>query len=174
MDELKDKCFPEHDTRVLTNHGFLFLSELEERLAARETVLYACYDESDTSIVYAPGKLVYVEPPTQWVDFTHAGTRRLWDSSSDDHGRSTVPTDGGYANRLTLRTTPEHDMYVQLCTGYGTAQGWRRCRPSAQDDRAGVGARLPVRLRRCRPRVHARLLALPHLHGRSGRREDAC
>ena len=118
MDELKDKCFPEHDTRVLTNHGFLFLSELEERLAARETVLYACYDESDTSIVYAPGKLVYVEPPTQWVDFTHAGTRRLWDSSSDDHGRSTVPTDGGYANRLTLRTTPEHDMYVQLCTGY--------------------------------------------------------
>ena len=126
------RCLPEHDTRVLTDSGFLFLSEIEARVVAGETVLYACYQPSTRNIVYAPGHLVYVDPPTRWVDFTHAGTRRLWDATSDDYG-STAPAAPanlvGRANRLTLRTTPEHDMYVQLCMKAGegrTAQYYER------------------------------------------------
>ena len=109
-------CFPEYDTRVLTDSGYLFLSDIEARAAAGQRVLYACYDTSTQSIVYRPGQLVFpAAPPTRWVDFTHAGTRRLWDATSDDYG-STVAANGMPANYLTLRTTPDHDMYVQLCT----------------------------------------------------------
>ena len=119
------RCVPEHDTRVLTDAGYLFLSEIEERLAAGETVLYACYEEATQSIVYCSGELVIAyEPgvddpaaaPTRWVDFTQAATRRLWDGTSDDYG-STEAAGGDRANRLTLRTTPNHEMYVQLCAG---------------------------------------------------------
>ena len=117
-------CFPEHDTRVLTNSGFLFLSDIEARIDAGQRVLYACYDTSTSSIVYRPGRLVYSAPPVRWVDFTPAGTRPMWDShTSNDYGL-TEPADADDsavpANRLTLRTTPDHDMYVQLCgTRYG-------------------------------------------------------
>ena len=111
-------CFPECDTRVLTNAGFLFLADIEARIADEQPVLYACYDTSTQSIVYKPGQLVLpAAAPTRWVDFTHAGTRRLWDATSDDYG-STVAAGDVRANHLTLRTTPEHDMYVQLCTAY--------------------------------------------------------
>ena len=106
------ECFAEHDTRVLTNHGFLFLSEIEERIACKQQVLYASYDTSTESIVYTPGDLVKSDPPERWVDFTQGSTRRVWGATNDDYG-STVH--GEVANRLTLRTTPEHDMYVQLC-----------------------------------------------------------
>ena len=68
------------------------------------------------SIVYAPGHLVLSAPPTRWVDFTQAGTRRLWDGTSDDYG-STVAANRVEANLLTLRTTPDHRMYVQPCLG---------------------------------------------------------
>ena len=112
-------CVPEHDTRVLTNAGFLFLADIEARIDAGQPVLYACYDTSKQSIVYRPGQLTFPPaPPTRWVDFTHADTRRLWDpATSDDYG-ATEPASGVNANHLTLRTTPEHDMYVQLCTRY--------------------------------------------------------
>ena len=111
-------CFPESDARVLTNSGYLFLSEIEARICAGQQVLYACYDTATKGIVYRPGRLVESAAPTHWVDFTHAGTRHHWDDTSDDYG-STVPVGGVWANRLTLRTTPEHDMYVQLCTRDG-------------------------------------------------------
>ena len=120
-------CFPEHDTRVLTDSGFLFLADIEERIDAGQGVLYACFDTSTQSIVYKPGRLVFASPPTRWVDFTHASTRRLWDATSDEYG-STKFADGVPANYLTLRTTPEHDMYVQLCTR-GGEDGHERYEP---------------------------------------------
>ena len=120
-----DQCLPELDARVLTDTGFLFLADIEARVATGETVLYACYQPNTTSIVYRPGELIYAAPPTRWVDFTHAGTGRLWDATSDDYG-STVPEGGVDSNRLTLRTTPEHDMYVQLCMRSGERYYERR------------------------------------------------
>ena len=108
-------CLPERDTRLLTDTGFLFLADIERRIDAGQQVLYACYDTSTQSIVYKPGRVVEADRPTRWVDFTQADTRSLWDATSDDYGS----TAHGACSRLTLRTTPEHDMYVQLCTGEG-------------------------------------------------------
>ena len=121
MSNLGNTCFPEHDTRVLTNSGFLFLSDIEERIDAGEAVLYACYDERAQSIVYKPGQLVHAATPARWVDFTQSATRRHWDATSSDDYGSSVAARGVYASYLTLRTTPEHDMYFQPCTGFGAA-----------------------------------------------------
>ena len=121
--EFGSYCVPEHDTRVLTNHGFLFLKEIEALIEAGRAVLYACYDTSTQGIVYSPGRLKKDAPqPKRWVDFTHAGTRRLWDATSDDYG-ATAFADDVEANRLTLRTTPEHEMYVQVCMQGGENDG---------------------------------------------------
>ena len=109
-------CFPECDTRVLTNWGWLFLGDIEELEKAGKRVLYACYDINSAGLVYRAGRRVLSAPPERWVDFTQAGTRRQWDASSDDYG-STVAADGVDANRLTVRTTPDHRMYVQPCLG---------------------------------------------------------
>ena len=116
--DLGSSCLPEHDTRVLTDKGFQFLDEIEQRVARRERVLYACYDKDASRIEYCSGQLQYAQPPERWVDFTHAGTRRLWDATSGDYG-ATVAANGVEANRLTLRTTPDHAMFVQLCTRCG-------------------------------------------------------
>ena len=39
-------CFAP-DTRVLTNHGFLFREEIEKKLAAGAPLLFACYEAAD-------------------------------------------------------------------------------------------------------------------------------
>ena len=115
---LGSTCFPECDSRVLTDAGFLFLRQIEERLAAKEPVLYACYEVSTQSIVYRPGHIVYAAAPERWVDFTHADTRSDWSASSDDHGAIEPHTaeSRAPASHITQRTTPEHDMYVQPAT----------------------------------------------------------
>ena len=107
-------CLPERDTRVLTDSGYLFLGDIEDRERRGEVVRYACYDKGTQCIVYSPGRVVYSAPPTHWVDFTQGGTRSMWDGNSDDYGAS-VQREGANANRLTVRTTPEHHMYVQPC-----------------------------------------------------------
>ena len=113
-----ETCFPEHDTRVLTSAGFLFLSEIEKRVETKQPVQYACYDVRSQAIVYRNGKLVLpTVQPTHWVDFTQSDTRTMWDVTSSDESDAAVPVDGVRANRLTLRTTPDHDMFVQPCMG---------------------------------------------------------
>jgi len=106
-------CFPEHDTRVLTDAGFLFLFEIEARLSVGLEVKYACYEPSSKTVVYCPGELVTSTPPTRWVDFTQGGTRRIWEHGSEDYG-VTKRSNGVYANHLSLRVTPGHDMFVQI------------------------------------------------------------
>ena len=110
-------CFPEVDTRVLTDSGFLFLREIEARVDRDEVVLYGCYDIAKSTLVYRPGKLKYFAPPARWVDFTQAATRPLWDATSTDYGAA--PGQRRQANYFTLRTTPGHDMYVQLSSRLG-------------------------------------------------------
>ena len=111
-------CLPEVDSRVLTDTGFRFLSEIESRLDRGETVLYGCYDTATRSLVYGPGVLKYKAPPARWVDFTQAATRPLWDTTSTDYGAA--PGKRRQANYLTLRTTPGHKMYVQLGSRLGS------------------------------------------------------
>ena len=52
------RCFGT-DTRVLTDRGFLFLHEIEQRLQAGQQLLYACYDKASDSLVYGSGQLQY-------------------------------------------------------------------------------------------------------------------
>ena len=108
-------CFPERDTRILTNRGFLFLHEIEQ---CADELLYACYDVRSASIVYRPGKVVYAATPERWVDFTQSDTRRDWQCGSGDYDATTRKHDGNHASHLTLRTTPQHDMFVQPCVQY--------------------------------------------------------
>ena len=111
-------CMPAKDTRVLTDCGFLFLHELEERIAAGYSPLYACYDTRTQSLMYRPGKIVLSAPPTRWVDFTQASTRALWSADSSDYCHfSAADGDDAGANHLTVRTTPEHEMFVQMESG---------------------------------------------------------
>ena len=108
-------CFAESDTRVLTNCGWLFLGDIERLEREGRQVLYACHDTASESLIYRTGRIVLSAPPTHWVDFTQAGTRRLWDATSDAHG-SMLVLPNMPANRVTIRTTPDHRIYVQPCT----------------------------------------------------------
>ena len=43
-EEFENICFPESDTRLLTDTGLLFLDQIEARLQRGERVLYACFE----------------------------------------------------------------------------------------------------------------------------------
>jgi hypothetical protein len=112
-------CFPESDTRVLTHKGFLYLDEIEERVLSwregeSEELLFACYDIKSQAICYRSGRIVYSKAPERWVDFTDVNGRKRW------NGEET--TDGAKSNRMSIRVTPNHQMYVQVGQR-GTHQG---------------------------------------------------
>jgi hypothetical protein len=99
-------CLPEVDTRVLTDRGFLFLGQIESLIAAGEKVLFASYDIKRRVLQYVPGKLVINNrPPSHLVDFTQSATRAAWEGT----GKETADR-----NDLSLRVTPDHDMFVQV------------------------------------------------------------
>ena len=74
--EISDDCFTETDSRVLTSHGFLFLSEVEQRLSEGEPLLYACYDKDSRQLCYRPGQLVLPPSPKELVVFNSAPRRQ--------------------------------------------------------------------------------------------------
>ena len=87
------KCFTERDTRILTNHGLLYVDDIERRIAAGgpDALLYGCYDISTREVVYRTGELVFPAVGEQ---------QKLLSFVS--HSAGTL-----------LRVTPEHRMYVQ-------------------------------------------------------------
>ena len=111
-------CFLEADARVLTDVGFLFLPEVEERLALCQAnkgpqLLFACYDRQSKGLVYRPGLLKFpAKPPVNLVDFTEAHTKTHWDEKSDEFGAAAG--ESLHANHLSLRVTEDHMMYVQV------------------------------------------------------------
>ena len=135
-------CFAEADTRVMTDRGMMWLHEIEERLAKGERVRYACFEkdrggdggkqgqggEMGGRLLYCDGDLVIPAgpPPAQLLEFSSSsGGKRRWgagDSSAelgtvrDDDGHEELIDDDGLASGVTvsLRVTPEHDMFVQL------------------------------------------------------------
>lgn len=106
-------CFGE-DTRILTDHGFLFLDEIEALLLLNETIQYACFDVKTESLLYGPGRLV--TPPNkakELLSFTSPGEVRRWDAGSGEYGRGLLTDDSNCTNHLSIRVTAEHMMYVQ-------------------------------------------------------------
>ena len=160
-------CMPERDTRVLTDAGFLFLSQVEalekQRRSAGQRLLYACYDTATQAIVYRPGQVIISKPPERWVDFTQADTRHMWDDSSDDYGSVSGKQGAGLAaNRLTLRTTPEHLMYVQLCRETDADE---RCSYSDRKQGGAVAPPLTMPARELAPGFQCTCAASACAHG---------
>ena len=118
-------CFPAADTRVLTDCGFLFLSQIEQLTQRGCPPLFASYAEDRQQIDYVPGKLVFKQqPPERLVDFTQGATRALWDATGPAAASQPPP------NHVSLRVTPDHDMYVQV----GSRNAATRCfRPRVRE-----------------------------------------
>ena len=123
------KCFGD-DTRLLTDRGFLFLDELEALLSVGAAVRYAAYDAARKAVVYRPGRVVYPQGDGRLVNFTPAQESRRWTEGSGDYGvesevgdKSSARSGSGgsdgcvlpsnASNRLSLRVTGDHDMYLQ-------------------------------------------------------------
>ena len=107
-------CFPERDTRVLTNHGLLFLGEIEALQQAGEDVLFGCYDVQSKALLYSTGRLVFPQrPPPCLVEFTSAGEAAPWAEGGGDYRTKGAPEDKPSSGHVSLRVTPEHSMFVQ-------------------------------------------------------------
>lgn len=142
-------CLPESDTRVLTNQGFLFLDEIEARVKRGDEtdmsdeqarLLFACYDIATAGLQYHPGQLVYSQDkPQHLVDFTDRRTRDMW--TPDASETATTGVNNADSNHVSLRVTPNHRMFVQMCDR-STAAG-----PVATEVEARThhGAEMPFR-----------------------------
>ena len=100
-------CFPADDTRVLTNHGFLFYEEIIAIKDYKDKVLFACYDNRLGQLVYRKAReWRYLSQADGLVDFTQANEAARWTAEADD--------ERGASNYLSLRVTGEHTMRVKL------------------------------------------------------------
>ena len=108
-------CFPESDTRILTDAGMQFLGEVEARLRAGERVLYACFDQRTATLCYRPGKLVFPSQlPTTLVEFTAPEEKHRWMAGSGRYGQDLHVKGSKSSHHVSLRVTPQHDLFVQL------------------------------------------------------------
>ena len=109
-----DYCFPESDTRILTNCGLLFLEQIELLLAKKQKVLYGCYDVASKQLRYSEGRLVYPPPQRkqELLEFTSTGEGARWAAGSGPYGVDGVADDNPNSH-VSLRVTPNHVMYVQ-------------------------------------------------------------
>ena len=110
-------CFPSSDTRILTDKGFAYLNEIEDRISGGESVLYGCYDRLSEGLVYRRGELVFdTRSHKQLVSIASPGEVRRWMADSDEYGRR-----GGVRDEevddvdagVSLRVTPQHLLYSQ-------------------------------------------------------------
>jgi len=114
------ECFPEDQTRVLTDKGFAFLDEIEARIEAGEQPLYACYSASSKSIEYCRGEL-YIPHGQQHelINFTEQEEAQRWNEADNKLGSDispvgvAIPSLKATSSRLSLLVTRNHDMYVQ-------------------------------------------------------------
>ena len=108
-------CFPESDTRLLTNRGFAFLSDIEARLKVGEAVLYGCYDVASKRLVYRSGEVVFDKRVhKQLVWFASPDETRRWSDDSDEYGGDSYTADGEEDEQnISLRVTAQHRIYSQ-------------------------------------------------------------
>ena len=125
--EISDDCFPESDTRVLTDRGLLYVDEIEARLRRGERVLYACYEMDSEALCYRTGKLVFprVKRQQQLLCFTAEEQRECECECGEDEAM--------------LRVTPSHRVLVRQVgerrprvVRASSLQKPCRCRPSTQ------------------------------------------
>ena len=129
-------CLPEVDSRVLTNHGFLFLDEVERLIERGEEVLYASFKRNSANAVCGDdvmqGELVYRRGDLMIVPEQHAPTHLLCFNSENGEGGhalvssvdDAVETARSDNRHLSLRVTPDHRMYGQVGRLDGKEKVW--------------------------------------------------
>ena len=101
---------------MLTDRGFLFLDDIERLRGQGKAVLFASYGATSRQLQYVTGELVFARSnPERLVDFTQAATRPMWDDDA-------VRRKGATPNHLSLRVTPDHQMWVQVGNRVGERQ----------------------------------------------------
>ena len=133
-------CMPALDTRVLTNHGLLFVEEIEQLLSKGEEVLYASFKRSTAGVrrhedqdgmrgelVYRRGDLIIVPEhavPEKLLCFNSSNEGKRWMDGSYggvaleepewlDEEDCDLDDDDGQSPHLSLRVTPDHRMFGQ-------------------------------------------------------------
>jgi serine/threonine protein kinase len=102
-------CFPQADTRVLTNRGFLYLEQIESYLSSSSSLFFAIYDRSSCSLSYSPGRLVKLaHQPENLIKFS-------------------IPSKSSTNSPLTLRSTGNHQVLVR----YDGSEEWTKSRADA-------------------------------------------
>ena len=112
-----NNCFPEEDHQVLTEHGFMFLAQVEDALRRQKQLRIACYDEASKQLQYHPitaADLVVKRGSHRMVDVisTPDSTKKR---DSNGHAKSSH-----HSNHVSLSVTADHDLYLR----YGQQTGW--------------------------------------------------
>jgi DNA-directed RNA polymerase beta subunit len=147
LGEMERDCLAETDGQLLTNHGYMFLRQVEAHLAAEEhgdaqPLLFAAYDPQTRQIVYQRHRQLVVNSSRtqQLVSITQRGEASRWREDSDLYGRSAVrvaSSNSGVdatararigqrgqpprSNHVSLRVTARHELYTRK--GYVHASG---------------------------------------------------
>lgn len=119
--KMNSSCLQEAEHEILTNRGFLTLSEFEavwggarDRPPADPTLLVASYDPQNLSIVYQRPKRLVVNAAQeqQMVEFTESGcTADNWNRNRSFFGSE--PNEScARTHNVSLIVTPDHDMYA--------------------------------------------------------------
>jgi len=167
-------CFPENDHQILTEHGFMFLHEVEQALVKNPQLRFASYSPNDGSLTYHPATLI-VNPSSRQhlVSFMNQTEAARWSPNSDEYGRTHDEQQNGSsstADHLSLLVTPEHDMYVKWGEDRGESARWRTRKSSDTVANRPCGE-LPYEKRSAGSLVDRKNLAIKFLgHAHSGRR----
>jgi len=123
-------CFPQSCTRILTNHGFLFIDQIQSLLAAGKQVLYAAYNKTSRpnapadTLVYVEGAIV--EPPPNnepLISFASTVEQQRWGSESDEYGR--------IAGAAAIADVEDHDDDTDVDEEKESSASSRAPRPSS-------------------------------------------
>jgi len=137
LGEMERDCLTE-EHQVLTNRGFLFLTDIEA-YAGDQPLLFASVD--GTSLVYEPAKELIVKPAKDGqvlYEFTHAAEAPAWAAGRDPYENSAGTNEP--SNHVSFVVTAKHDVY---CTpgrdGHWEASGFRKYKAQALFDTAANG-----------------------------------
>ena len=116
-------CFPEHDHQLLTDHGFMFLEQVEAhvRRDARGRVVdwrglrVASYNATTQQLEYKQPRALVVNKPrsagSALVELTHADAVECWSSEHAMRNDDEQPT-LAMRNGVSIVCTPNHELYV--------------------------------------------------------------
>lgn len=107
--EMERDCLDEATHQILTSDGFLFLSDIEERVRNGEELMIGAFDEGADALVYETMQELVVnsERERTWVHMQSPAEEARWNINA------TNKSSGRHSNQLSLVVTENHIMYSQ-------------------------------------------------------------